>query len=804
MANNPVQIVLNSQHYIRRSDVNPGGKNKDFFEGRNAAFIEHRDQLANQIESIQNSLSNVVFDDVFYAQVELQSEAWAKSHRPVQKIFPIKNNVSFAGNTLGSIIVELTPQDIPRVAAAIMSAEDAPKTAEKNNKVIEKPSRARSEVGAIKSIRIYSLEDKRKFSTDMAIKWLADSRTGHAYYVEVFLSPSSTQDRVTETQINRVARNLNTFERQLKELNLPIEISQVSNQIIKSRVYIVKLLLDLLSPQQVIEANTKLLEFLDKQAIVRSVILPAILQSALAEGDSSGSINIPIPDPDESYPVIGIIDSGVANIATLNEWSSGSSDYPIHGNQDVSHGTFIAGLISNAETLNPDLGIDTIKCKYFDLNLHPTSEADYTNYYPHGFVDFLEQLDAEIPAAKEKGVRVFNMSLAITSPVADDSYGLFANMLDEIADKHDVIFVLPAGNLDKARARDEWPEDDTDALAMLAEYRFQGQDKLYQPSESIRALVVGALNPPDAKRNYFPARYSRRGPGPSLGAKPDLAHIGGRFEKNSGLQSLNPNGNCMQSCGTSYSAPLVARTAATLDHAIQGGVSREAITALVIHHAKTPSNMLSKHLKQIRKDFIGAGIPAPVSETLLVDDHTITLVFNGVLYDGHELRFQFAWPSSLVNSDGACSGNVKLTLVHRPPVDLNQKGEFVRVNLDAYLRQEEINKTTGEITFRGRLKGDGAKREEKELVKHGAKWWPIKVFEDQFKSKGHSSQWRLVIDPLCRSNFAFPEEGISFSVVLTISDDNSTAPIFNEMRLQLQNDGANVADIRSALQTRVR
>lgn len=115
-----------------------------------------------------------------------------------------------------------------------------------------------------------------------------------------------------------------------------------------------------------------------------------------------------------------------------------------------------------------------------------------------------------------------------------------------------------------------------------------------------------------------------------------------------------------------------------------------------------------------------------------------------------------------------------------------------------------IDKNTGEVSFKGRLKGDGAKREEKELVKHGAKWWPIKTFEDNFNEKGNSSQWRLVIDPLCRSNFTFPEEGIPFSAILTINDENEAAPIFNEMRLQLQNEGANIANIRSALRPRVR
>jgi hypothetical protein len=130
--------------------------------------------------------------------------------------------------------------------------------------------------------------------------------------------------------------------------------------------------------------------------------------------------------------------------------------------------------------------------------------------------------------------------------------------------------------------------------------------------------------------------------------------------------------------------------------------------------------------------------------------------------------------------------------------------QFVRVNLDAYLRQEVIDAKTGEISFRGRLKDDGMKRLEKELVQHGAKWWPVKALNDNFDNVGHSSQWRLVIDPLARSGFVVPEEGVPFCVVLSIADSSGSKPVFNEMRLQLQNSGATISDIRTALRQRIR
>lgn len=537
MANNPVQIVLNAQNYVRRSEISPGGSIKDFYAGRNEDFARHRDALASQLNELQHPFPGAQPDDVFYARVSLQADAWAKSHRPINKVFQPNNQAYVGGAELGSMVVELTPNDIPRIAAVVAAAESVVKQVEKNDKLVEKPSRARSEVGAIESVRNYSASDRRKFSTEQAMRWLADPRTGSAYYVETFVSWKSIEGRRSDNLKERGARALSKFEARLKELDLPIEISMASDEWINASIYIIKITEYPLNSPSNIATHTALLEFLDNEPVVKAVHLPPILQAAHVSGESETQLTIAAPIEGKSYPIIGIIDTGVSKIPALSAWSAGSIDFISETTQDVSHGTFIAGLLCAADVLNHD--------------------------------------------------------------------------------------------------------------------------------------------------------------------------------------------------------PL-------------------------------------------------------------------TLVFNGVLTDGHELQFQFSWPANLVNERGGCSGNVKLTVVYKPPTDRKFGGEFVRINLDAYLRQEEVSRTTGEISFKGRLKGDGAKTYEKELIRHGAKWWPVKRLKGNFKSIGKSSQWRLVIDPLARSEYAIPSEGIPFSVILTIADSERTSPIFNQMRQQLQSAGATISDIRSALRPRVR
>lgn len=803
--NSPVQVVLNAQDYVHVPTVLPGGSNKDFYADRDGAFVKHRDRLRDQVLDIAKA-SNVHSDsEVVYAFVALQADAWAKSHRPVRKIFPAKHIGPSFGGPIGSMIVEFAPSAISEIAHTIASAESQTNwTTSKEGKRVAKPSRERSEVGAIDSIRLYTASDRRKFSTEQAINWLADRRTGVAYYVETFVSKRSIERREDDAIRNRQERALAKFTDNLEALNLPIKVTQISDRWQTASFFIVAIDLEkILDHLHLTNVHEKLLSYLDSQPLVRSIHLPPLLQTATGPMKAAGPTVVPMPaNALDVYPVVGIIDSGVSRNKDIQAWSAGDSGMVFGLDQETDHGTFIAGLICASDAFNSGAVYQEEKCRYFDLGLFPTSQNAFSTYYPRGFLDFLEQLDAEIPEAKKNGARVFNMSLAVTTPVADASYSVFANLLDEIADRHDILFVLPAGNLDSAQVRDEWPSKPVDATAMLANYTFAGQDRIFQPADSIRSLVVGAVNPPNKELECLPARYTRRGPGPALGAKPDICHVGGRFEAESGLTSVSPEGHAVQSCGTSYAAPLAAKTLAAIDKQIAGGCTREALIALAIHHAEQPAALTHSKLKNLSRDFVGAGIPRVAADTLTNQDNEITLVFSGVLQRSQELLFNFAWPKSLVSEGGACSGFVKSTLVFRPPIDREHSGEFIRVNLDLHLRQELIDELTGETSFEGRLKQTSSSGLEKELVKHGAKWWPVKRSSTNLKSKGNSSQWRLVVDSLSRSEYSFPDEGVPFSVLLTIQDTTGMA-IFNEMRQQLQATGTRIEDIRSAIRTRL-
>jgi hypothetical protein len=318
-------------------------------------------------------------------------------------------------------------------------------------------------------------------------------------------------------------------------------------------------------------------------------------------------------------------------------------------------------------------------------------------------------------------------------------------------------------------------------------------------------VSVAALNPPniDGVIPYALSNYSCRGPGLRIGLKPDFAHVGGSGTIHPilghGLLSLDVTGKIVDGCGTSYAAPNVAKTLASLDHSIEGSVSRETLIALGIHHAVLPESLNDKNLRNVTKHLVGFGVPNGSEEILNGHPSAITLVFANRAISGHKMSFKFSWPSSLVR-DGKCFGHAKLTIVSTPRFDYRYGAEFVRINIDAALRQMQKNGN-----YLGRLNaiytpddGDGSLY-EKDQIEHSFKWSPVKVYEKIFpRGVGPTTEWSLDVEYLARDGVTIPREGVPFTAILTISDPDKEKPVFNDVRQMLQSLGVQAVDIKTA------
>lgn len=824
----PIQIVLNPENYEEAREAGGGGGRKDFFAHRDAEFRTHRDALIGQIETISGVLSAQSQGDVGYVKVILRREAWAKSHRPVQSLFRSDRTPVVGGGDLGVMLIEARPSTIRQVAAEIAKAETHTEMRFNEYKQKEEPhpTSRKSETGAIDRIEIYSAADRRSFSVEEAVAWLANPMTGSSYQVELFESPPPRSEwdrldtghrRLIESLIegfNALGQGLAverlSFHRD-KQAVLAVRLDQSADQPIlrlndTSATERRRELADF-SPD--IERHTKLLHFLEKHPLVRRIELPGIVvRSATAEGATRArptDLAVPARDTRRTHPRLGIIDGGISD--ALSDWVIDRWDILANEDADLSHGTFIGGLAAVGGALNgPETCPEPDGAELVDVAVFPNERkaGAFASYYPEGLPQFFDEMANAVSDARARhGVRVFNMSLNILQPATPDRYSQHAARLDQIAEANNAIVFISAGNIAPQDLRPEWPADAATALTNLVNAR---NDGLLTPAESARNVAVAALNPPghDGCMAFAPTRFSRRGPGMRAGVKPDLAHIGGSGTQHSelghGLFSILPDGAIVDGCGTSYAAPLAAKTAAVLDHAIEGEVSRETLIGLLVHHAEIPTTMQSKELAPIARHFVGFGMPPSADRILETGDHAITLVFASRIQRDQQINFRFAWPASLVGPGGKCRGRAKITLISTPPLDARFGSEFVRVNINATLQQEQADGG-----WKGRLEPLylPSKREspavEAELIEHDLKWSPVKVLAKTFpQGVGPSSNWRLFVDYLTRAGEVMPEEGVPFTAIVTISDPASEQPVFNDMRQNLQALGTQIADIRTA------
>jgi hypothetical protein len=834
MPNNPVQIVLNDSDFHQAPDPGQPPRPKDFFEGRDAEFVRHKAGLLAALDAVTDEIGKSPYGPAAYLKVEMRNEAVAKSYRPVGRLFKPDQFPCVGADAVGTLYFRAPLIYLAGLRQRIEAAEIevAIKVRREDGEPYKAPTQARAEVGAIETLVIAPPEGKRGFATAAAIAAFADPRTVSGYHVELFETPDDhviARDPLGQAALQRsLARLLLSFGQGAR--------SYVASAIGRTPVLEVQLtraehpaLLDNRAglgvtdvvpspPPAAVDDDPRrhdaVLLALQNHPLVRAILPPVRLQvadEAVGSPPAAKPFAIPAPVDGATYPLVGVIDTGVAPV--LDDWLVGRFDYLKADEIDPKHGTEVAGLITLGPLLNdPAITPETHGCRIYDAALFPKTR--FLDKYRRGFTDFLEELEQAVAEARDThGVRVFNLSINAESDVERHRYSIYASRLDQISDTYGVIFVNSAGNLPASQVRAPWPKKPSEVKNYFAAR--QSPDTIQKPCESVRSVAAGALNPPGTEHIAgAPTTYSMRGPGLQVGVKPDVAAYGGAGTKATGLNSIGPDGAPCNVRGTSYSAPLVARALAGLDVATEGGLAPETLRALLLHCATMPEPLLKRGLKELARQFAGFGQPVSVAEMLETGDHQITLLFQSRLSIGVRkpviLRFPFTWPQSLV-VNGACFGRARITLVYAPPLDPAFGAEFVRVNLDASLAQlqPEPDKNgkpryLNQITPRYMPKKAGLAIPEKALIDQGLKWWPAKQYEDTFTENGSSPQWRLEVTSVVRAEAVFPAEGVPFAVLLTLEDPEGKKPVFQEMRQQLQASPANAVDVRTAVRLRQR
>ena len=835
MANEPVQVVTNPERLRGpREKTPPNSAGKDFFAGNDDGFRAHRNKLARQLRGILSTIDSVEwvrdFGGLAHVQVSMRRDAIAKSYRPQTALFRESLAPHIATARIAEPLFAVTGDSLRKVLQKIESVPDGvrfvPNT--RTGEIEARPSRGRCEASGIAAIDLWVDADKRDFSAAEAATWLSRAGTGGNYLVTMFPMRSGNNRNLASAQ-QRSARTLQTMLGRLSiDARARPATGWTGGQTISMRVLETgstpRLELGLvttpvganLAPTGAISADmddhAAALDVLARNPLVRDITLPALPARIEASPTSTGQLALtPIPDrPQGPASLVGVIDGGISDV--LGDWIEDRFDLLDPSARDTDHGTFISGLLVAANSLNADyLSNQAPGCAVIDIGVLPADPGGtgipFQKYYPNGVSDFMDEVETAVQEYRQRlGVRVFNFSLNFVAPGNPARYGYAAQRLDEIARANDVIFVISAGNLEVAEQRAEWHQDPQRAIAALVS---EAGTTITEPAESLFNISVSALNPPNLPNQvpYALTTYSRRGPGLRGAIKPDFAHIGGSGTSDphlgTGLASINSDGTLTNGAGTSYAAPLVAKQLADLDSLIEGDVTRETLIALMVHHAAMPAVMKHPAVLPAARDLAGFGMPSTAEDMLQGPDSEITLVFNGTILPKEQHTLVFGWPEALVEN-GKCRGYARLTLVARPVLAYEHGDERVRVNIEAKLMQENgKGGFSSALSPVNRPSGSRVPRSEPELLE-AQKWQVVKCFETaKMRGKGESSTWKFLVEYLTRAEEQLPMAGVEFAAILTISDLDGEAPVFQQMRQQLGALNIQTSAIRTSVRTRL-
>lgn len=371
------------------------------------------------------------------------------------------------------------------------------------------------------------------------------------------------------------------------------------------------------------------------------------------------------PTSGEEYPVVGVLDSGIAKISHLSPWllEKSFSSVPLDM-VDQSHGTFVAGIILYGDTLEGKDWTGFKGCKLFDAIVFPDPKKE--NIDEDTLIESIREA-----ISQNSDIKIWNLSGGGVTECGLNDFSDFGKALDDIQDRYNVIICKSAGNCRNF---------------------IKGAPKLRIPNsaDSIRSLVVGSIA--HAKGEYdlaevgHPSPFSRTGHGPNNLIKPDLVHYGGnagtdvngKFYK-TGVNSFNTYGKVVCNIGTSFSTPRVTSLLAGINHHLNEEFNHLLLKALSIHSAKYPENLdlsLTERLKQM-----GFGLPEKVDNILYNVPNEITLILQDSIVKGNFIEIlDFPFPENLVEN-GFYYGEIILTLVNTPILNGNQGAEYCQSDL---------------------------------------------------------------------------------------------------------------------------
>ena len=516
------------------------------------------------------------------------------------------------------------------------------------------------------------------------------------------------------------------------------------------------------------------------------------------------------PEPNETYPVVGVLDSGIASNKYLAPWLLDTHvEYYEKQYQDKSHGSMVASVLEYSDELNGTDYFATPGVMMMEAVVAPDFRKE--TVYAEDLIDNVR--DA---IERHKNIKIWTMSAGTDEESDPFSFSDYGMALDNIEDENNVLIIKSAGN----------------SLSYIENGRYQ---RIAKMADSVRSVIVGSIAGEKGKYDIaeidMPSPFTRCGPGPGYIVKPDLVAYGGNAGKNNGkitatgVKVLNSAGALSRAPGTSFSTPWIARIASELTYLLEGEFDPLLIKALMIHNAEYPAGGMMK--MDDKRKFMGFGMPLGTRDILYNSENEITLILRDSLERKQYIEILgFPFAEGLVGDDGRYHCDITMTVVHSPILRSAERAEYcqsdIRVSFGTIegieqrdTTQPRVKNPLGAISSKNvmaqglysksvfKVIGDDNEpyNRERTLLRYNQKFYPVKKYavrlDDMTEAKKKecldgNRQWFMKVEPYYREAILRESKTTGevlrqeFCIILTIKDPTGKTPVYNEVTQQLQ------------------
>ena len=507
----------------------------------------------------------------------------------------------------------------------------------------------------------------------------------------------------------------------------------------------------------------------------------------------SGSEPLPLP-------IVGVIDSGIdTSVAGLQRLLVAQESHVPAAHADRTHGSLVGALAATGGgfTQDPD---------YFPPLLARLADIQVLGSGVYAEIDEDHLLSLVEEAVERYGPRsakpldepvlVWNLSIGGRDTVAsEDLFSLVAMELDRIACENRILFTVSAGNYTNAPLRGWQANRGPDIIA-------NREDRISPPADAALSVSVGSLsdtsNPPTASPADCPSPFSRRGPGPGMLVKPDVVHYGGTcgrmVEPVQGIRGPHLNGTALEDIGTSFAAPRIASQLAQIVGVWpEPEPEPELLKLLLMLSCTSPGDHDNSDRDLV--NYYGFGVPEMPTAILACNPWECTVLLRGEVRPGMALHTPFPFPPSLTEAQRT-RGFIRIGLVYTPTLDPSKGAEYCQTNVSASFGrrfdypQGNPRRYKREVPPIPQKRGANTQY-ERDLIEHGWKWSPTKVYERTFsRLRVHPRElgWSLSVHLLLRRELEERREEVrqSFWLGIRIADPERRSPVYQEMRQQVQ------------------